>query len=227
MTAPGLSLSGVTVTLGGRVVVDDASVSFALGTATAVVGRSGAGKSVLLKAAAGLLPRTAGDVRVHAPPLVFVHQDPALLDDRTVLENVLLPATVRRVASRAALIEEAGALLTRLGLLQVRGLRPPRLSPSKQRRAALVRALLLRPGVLIVDEPTTGLDPASAADVDDALADVVAPDRAVVVVTHNPRTLARVRSMPGARVVVVEAGRVVEAIVPRSSPSPAPAGVAP
>jgi len=227
VTAPGLSLSGVTVTLGGRVVVDDASVSFALGTATAVVGRSGAGKSVLLKAAAGLLPRTAGDVRVQAPPLVFVHQDPALLDDRTVLENVLLPATVRRVASRAALIEEAGALLTRLGLLQVRGLRPPRLSPSKQRRAALVRALLLRPGVLIVDEPTTGLDPASAADVDDALADVVAPDRAVVVVTHNPRTLARVRSMPGARVVVVEAGRVVEAIVPRSSPSPAPAGVAP
>jgi ABC-type transporter Mla maintaining outer membrane lipid asymmetry ATPase subunit MlaF len=212
---PALSLRGVTVTLGGRVVVDRASLDVPRGTATVVVGRSGAGKSVLWKAVAGLLPRAAGDVVVHAPPLVFVHQDPALLDDRTVLDNVLLPATARRVAPRPVLVDEATHLLARLGLLDLRALRPTQLSPSGQRRTALARALLLRPGVLIVDEPTTGLDPDSAADIDDALVDLVDDHRAVVVVTHHPRTLARLRGLPGAIVVVVDGGRVVDDSSPR------------
>jgi ABC-type multidrug transport system ATPase subunit len=202
------SIHDLTVALGGRTVVSGASVSFARGTATVVVGRSGAGKSVLLKAAAGLLPRLSGVVHVGAPPVVFVHQDPALLDDRTVFDNVLLPAAVQKRATRAVLVDDAAHLLARLGLLPVRNCRPAALSPSQQRRAALARALLLRPGVLIVDEPTTGLDPESAADVDAALVDVVDQQRAVVVVTHHPRTLARLRALPGARVVVVDNGRV-------------------
>jgi ABC-type multidrug transport system ATPase subunit len=203
-----LAIDDLTVVLGGRTIIEGASVSFPRGTATVVVGRSGAGKSVLLKAAAGLLPRVRGSVVVRAPPLVFVHQDPALLDDRTVFQNVLLPASVQRVGTRAALVDDAAAVLARLGLLAVRHLRPARLSPSQARRAALARALLLRPGVLIVDEPTTGLDPESASDVDGALAAVVDDERAVVVVTHHPRTLARLRALPGARVVVVDAGQV-------------------
>jgi ABC-type multidrug transport system ATPase subunit len=217
---PALTVRHLTVVLGGRVVVDDVSVDFARGTATAVVGRSGAGKSVLLKAAAGLLPRVAGVVVVHAPPLVFVHQDPALLDDRTILENVLLPATTRRAAPRGELVEDAGRWLARLGLWTARGARPTQLSPSGQRRASLVRALLLRPGVLVVDEPTTGLDPASAADVDDALVELVAPDRAVVVVTHHPRTLGRLRRVPGASVVVVDGGRVVDGTAATTAGAP-------
>jgi ABC-type transporter Mla maintaining outer membrane lipid asymmetry ATPase subunit MlaF len=223
---PALSLRGVTVALGGRVVVERASLDVPRGTATVVVGRSGAGKSVLWKAAAGLLPRAAGDVVVHAPPLVFVHQDPALLDDRTVLDNVLLPATARRVAPRSVLVDEATQLLRRLGLLDQRALRPTRLSPSSQRRTALARALLLRPGVLIVDEPTTGLDPDSAADVDDALVALVDDHRAVVVITHHPRTLARLRALPGAVVVVVDSGRVVDESSPRGEAAPA-AGATP
>jgi len=214
---PALSLAHVTVTLGGRDVVRPASVDFARGTATVVVGRSGAGKSVLLKAAAGLLPRSAGRVVVHAPPLVFVHQDPALLDDRSVLDNVLLPAAVAGVDDREALRRAAAALLGRLGLHAVAALRPARLSPSQARRAALARALLLRPGVLIVDEPTTGLDPDSAADVDAALLDVVDADRAVVVVTHHPRTLACLRALPDASVVVVDQGRVLPAGEPAAA----------
>lgn len=197
-----LSISHLRVELGGRVVVDDASLDVERGGVTVVVGRSGAGKSVLMKAAAGLLARSGGDVFVGAPPLVFVHQDPALLDDLDVAHNITLPARAR------GLNADAQPWLVKLGLTNVAHLLPSRLSPSQQRRAALARALLLQPGVLVVDEPTTGLDPVAGDDVDDALCAVVGADRALVVITHHPRTLSRLTALPRARVVVVDRGRV-------------------
>jgi len=201
-----LSIAHLSVVLGARLVIDDVTIDFAAGSVTAIVGRSGAGKSVLMKAAAGLLPRSAGTVTLGVPPLVFVHQDPALLDDLDVAQNVALPA---RATGKAA---DPRPWLTRLGLQSVAHMRPAQLSPSQARRAALARALLLEPGVLIVDEPTTGLDPIAADDVDDALCAVVAAEHALVVITHHPRTLQRLTAI-GAGVVVVEAGRLS---VPRS-----------
>lgn len=201
-----LSIAHLSVVFGNRVVIDDVSIDFAAGSVTAVVGRSGAGKSVLMKAAAGLLARSAGTVTLGAPPLVFVHQDPALLDDLDVVQNVALPARARGKAA------DPRPWLNRLGLQSVLHTRPAQLSPSQARRAALARALVLEPGVLIVDEPTTGLDPIAADDVDDALCSVVSPEHALVVITHHPRTLHRLTAI-GARVVVVEAGRLS---VPRS-----------
>jgi ABC-type multidrug transport system ATPase subunit len=212
MTEIALRTEHLSVAFSGRPVVSDVSVSFLRGAPTLVVGRSGAGKSVLLKAAAGLLPRSSGRVFVYAPPVVFVHQDPALLDDRTVLENVLLPSSIRQREPRAHLLQRARGLLSRLQLQSVAYARPALLSPSQARRAALARALLLKPGVLIVDEPTTGLDPESAADVDTALLDIVDAERAVVVVTHHPRTLARLGALEGARVVVLHKGRLEQPV---------------
>jgi ABC-type polar amino acid transport system ATPase subunit len=137
-----------------------------------------------------------------------VHQDPALLDDRSIVDNMLLPAGATSDRARHDLYRESRTILARLGLEAVAHCRPPELSPSQARRAALARALLLRPGVLVVDEPTTGLDPVSAADVDAALTSVVDDDRAVIVITHHPRTHEHIGALPGARVVVVDAGRV-------------------
>ncbi len=202
-----LSIEHLTVHLGGRVVVDDVSLSFARGSVTLVVGRSGAGKSVLMKAAAGLLLRSAGEVRISAPPLVFVHQDPALLDDLDVLHNVLLPARFQTKNSGTSM-DDPRAWLEQLGVDDVAHLLPHQLSPSQARRVALARALLLRPGVLIVDEPTTGLDPQAAADVDEALCSVVDSARALIVITHHPRTVGRMLQMPKSNVVVVQAGRL-------------------
>lgn len=207
MSGAALSLEHVRVAFGDRVVIDDASVEFARGSVTAVVGRSGAGKSVLMKAAAGLLARSSGRVVVGAPPLVFVHQDPALLDDLDVLQNVALPA---RASGRP---RDPLPWLARLKLTETARLLPQQLSPSQARRAALVRALLLEPGVLIVDEPTTGLDPVASDDVDEALADVADVDRAVIVITHHPRTLRRLLSLPRSRVLVVDGGRVAAGAV--------------
>ncbi|MDP2343023.1 MAG: ATP-binding cassette domain-containing protein [Deltaproteobacteria bacterium] len=202
-----LALSHLSVELGGRVVVDDVSLSFARGSVTAVVGRSGAGKSVLMKAAAGLLLRSGGDVVLSVPPLVFVHQDPALLDDLDVIHNVALPARAKAQRNGTP-APDPRVWLAKLGVDDVADQLPRHLSPSQARRTALARALLLTPGVLIVDEPTTGLDPHAGDDVDDALCSVVDPQRALIVITHHPRTLARLLALENSSVVVVEAGRV-------------------
>jgi ABC-type multidrug transport system ATPase subunit len=202
---PALEIEHVSVSFGARRVIDDVSASFARGVTTAVVGRSGAGKSVLLKAACGLLPHAAsmsGTVRVHAPPLVFVHQDPALLDDLDVLENVAFGVARSGIAA-SEVSRRVNEALHVLDLHSVRDLPPARLPLATQKRVAIARALALTPAILVLDEPTTGLDPLAADTVDQALA-AIAASRAMtlIVITHSPRTLEALRP----RIVVIDAG---------------------
>jgi phospholipid/cholesterol/gamma-HCH transport system ATP-binding protein len=222
---PALALTDVAVVLDGVVVVQRASAAFVAGRRYAVVGRSGAGKSVLMKAACGLLPIAAGRVDVattraawsfgpgedFAPArgaLVFVHQDPALMDDLSVDENVRFAVVRKRDVSRAEAAARVDRWLTALGLADVRWKMPRELSPGVLRKVALCRALCLAPDVLVVDEPTTGLDPEAAAAVDDALADLhEATGATLVVVTHAPRSLARLQPE-----VLLVAGRTVRAL---------------
>ena len=193
-----LTLEHVRVELGGNVIVDDVTLAFERSRRHAVIGRSGAGKSVLMKAAAGLLPIANGTVTVAAKPLVFVHQDPALLDTLDVRENVAF-AVERRVA-RNEVGARVDAVMRTLGIEDVAHRAPAALPIALQKRVALARALALEPGVLVVDEPTTGLDPIAARQVDDALASL--EGTTLIVITHSPRTLARLRP----DVVVVEHG---------------------
>lgn len=204
MSAPALTLSRVGVVLGGRSVIDDVSADFSARSVTVVIGRSGAGKSVLFKAVAGLIARSHGDVVVHAPPLVFVHQDPALFEDRSVLENLTFFAFARG-GDRAAITARVDEVVAPLGLGAL--LRQPAgaLSPAEARRVALGRALVLRPGVLIVDEPTTGLDAVAVDDVGDALLHA-AGEAALIVITHHPRTIERLGATAGCRILRVEGG---------------------
>jgi ABC-type multidrug transport system ATPase subunit len=203
-----LEVRALRVVLGGRVILDDATVAFAAGRAHAVLGRSGAGKSVLLKVCFGLLTKTSGSVGMEAPASsVFVHQDPALLDTLSVRENIAF-ALVRRLKRDEtrevrARVDEAAAAL---GLTDLLASRPAALSPGAQRRVALARALCLSPSLLVCDEPTTGLDPSAAAEVDWALSQVATGSRTLIVVTHSPRTLERLRP----RRVLVQDGRVLD-----------------
>lgn len=199
-----LQLTDVRVALGDQRIIDGVTAAFAERSLSLVIGRSGAGKSVLWKAVAGLLPRSGGDVVVNAKPLVFVHQDPALFEDRSTLENLTFFALSRggeRVATMARLKELTDAL--ELGALLDVPAR--RLSAAQARRVALGRALMLRPGVLIVDEPTTGLDAIDADDVGAALIRA-ANESTLVVITHHPRTIALLGAHPRCRIWRVEGG---------------------
>jgi ABC-type multidrug transport system ATPase subunit len=199
-----LTLSRLSVDVGGRRIIHEVTASFSSRSVTVVVGRSGAGKSVLWKAVAGLIPRSGGEVVVGVPPLVFVHQDPALLEDRSAFENLTFFAFARG-GPRTDVFARVDQVIAALALEDLLERPAAALSPAQARRVALGRALVLRPGVLIVDEPTTGLDAVDVDDVGDALVHA-AGDAALIVITHHPRTIARLDATAGCRLLRVEDG---------------------
>ena len=212
MSADALSLRDVHLAFEpGRPVLAGFSAEVPLTGCTVVAGPSGAGKSVVCRLAVGLLRPQAGEVELLGRPVhalaerhlralrreaPYLVQGPALLDWRTVRENVQL-------ADRAAPAAEVDAALARVGLTAAAERLPPELGPAARKRAAIARALLLRPRVLLLDEPTTGLDGRSAASVEAALGDLKAQGVATVVVSHDYGLLPRVAD----RVVVRAGGR--------------------
>ena len=203
-------------TLGPSAVEVLAGVSFSLagGDTVAVVGPSGSGKSTLLHVLGTLERPTSGAVRLggedpFALPehelarlrnerIGFVFQDHHLLPQYTVLENVLLPALAfgRADAPRQ---ERARALLARVGLAAREAHRPSELSGGERQRAAIARALLFAPRLLLCDEPTGQLDVRNATAVIDLLLELHGdasppPSRGVLVVaTHSAAVASRLR----------------------------------
>lgn len=191
-----LRFSGVSKAFGQYRVLDDFSLEIPLDGVTFVVGRSGIGKSVLCRLAVGLLRPDRGAVellgeevsrlpereltrlRRRAPYLV---QGPALLDWLTVEENVALAANGSR--------ERVLAALARVGLAEYAHQFPQALGASLQKRVAIARALVLEPRLLLLDEPTTGLDRAAADQVLSVLAELRADRMAAIVVSHDYRAV--------------------------------------
>jgi putative ABC transport system ATP-binding protein len=171
------------------------------GALLAVTGPSGSGKSTLLYAIAGLLRPERGDIfwdarnilaetesardrwRRHSIGIVF--QDFHLLPELTPLQNVLLPASFERLTTDRAIRARAGSLLERFAVPQGRRTTAT-LSRGEQQRAALARALLYDPPILLADEPTASLDAAAGLAVTRTLAELSTDEgRSVIVVTHD------------------------------------------
>ncbi len=183
------------------------SLAVGAGEALAVTGPSGSGKSTLLHLAATLETPTAGSIRIagknaHDLPerelaafrsrrVGLVFQDHYLLPQYTLLQNVLLP-TVAAGACGDGAEERARRLLEAVGLGPRIDHRPAQLSGGERQRAAIVRALINRPSLLLCDEPTGNLDAETAASVADLLLDLHAEgDSALIVVTHSLELAAR------------------------------------
>ncbi len=139
-------------------VLEAVDLHLAPGEFHCLLGRSGCGKTSLLKVAAGLLPPTRGRVRQDgAGGVGFVFQAPTLLEWLPVVDNVLLPVSLQRRPT-AADRQAALALLARLGLDGLAARRPRQLSGGQQSRVAIARALILSPALLLLDEPFAALD---------------------------------------------------------------------
>ncbi|HEY4098870.1 MAG TPA: ABC transporter ATP-binding protein [Baekduia sp.] len=195
---------------GERRILDGVDLDVARGELLAIVGRSGSGKSTLLQILGGLDRADAGTVEVAGRPLArpgdapseralsalrreeigFVFQFFHLLPELDGEANVLLPSTLPG-ADGAAVAARGRALIARLGLGAVAGLRPHQLSGGEQQRFALARALVGDPSLVLADEPIGNLDAGAGDVVLDLLRGIADDGRAVVMVTHQAEATAR------------------------------------
>jgi putative ABC transport system ATP-binding protein len=198
--------------------LDGVSLGVDPGEFVAVTGPSGSGKSTLLFAMGGLTSPTSGDVflgetRVYdldrearaalrRNEIGFVFQTFNLVPYLTCQENVILPALLAG-RPRAAAEQKAAALLEQLGLSARRHHRPAQLSVGERQRVGIGRAIVNSPRLLLADEPTGNLDPATAESVMDLLCELNAAGQTIVMVTHDLRLAGRT-----GRVVRLRAGQV-------------------
>lgn len=204
-----VELRHVTKRFGPHVVLDNVSLTVAPGRSVCILGRSGTGKSVALKHMIGLLQPDAGQVLIEGDDIAglnsrelshvrrrigFLFQNAALFDSITVGENVAFPLQRHTAMDRAAVRDRVNALLLAVGLAREHGKMPADLSGGMRKRAGLARALALDPAILLVDEPSAGLDPITAGEIDQLLLGLKKQGgTTLVVVTHNipsARTLA-------------------------------------
>jgi len=205
--------------------LDDVSLHVNKGEFVVVRGPSGSGKTTLLLAVGGMFRPTSGQVLIdgcdlyamserarakfRANNIGFVFQMFHLIPYLSVIENALLPAGA---AGKTGSRTEARGLLTYLGLSEREGHKPSELSAGERQRAAVARALLNRPKLILADEPTGNLDPASAAEVIDGLAGFHRRGGTVIIVTHGTAA-----DEHADRIVYLREGRVEDSLARESS----------
>jgi phospholipid/cholesterol/gamma-HCH transport system ATP-binding protein len=195
-----IRLDHVSKRFDGRAVLDDVTIDVLAGTAFCLLGRSGTGKSVTLKHIIGLMQPDAGRVIVHGVDMGtvrgrelarvrrrmgFLFQNAALFDSITVGENVAFPLRRHTEWTDRKIRDVARARLADVGLEADYQKMPADLSGGMRKRAGLARAMALDPDILLVDEPSAGLDPVTAGEIDDLLVQLKQGGTTLVVVTHN------------------------------------------
>jgi phospholipid/cholesterol/gamma-HCH transport system ATP-binding protein len=215
-----IRLEHVTKSFGGRTVLDDVSFAVPHGRAFCLLGRSGTGKSVTLKHIIGLIKPDAGHVLVEGEDVPrlrprdlarirmqmgFVFQDAALFDSISVGENVAFPLRRHTDLPDAEIVRRARARLDQLGLGGDYDRMPAQLSGGMRKRAGLARAMALDPAILLVDEPSAGLDPITSEEIDELLLRAKGEGKTLVVVTHNIPSARRL----GDELALLDRGRLV------------------
>jgi ABC-2 type transport system ATP-binding protein len=195
---------GLIVRYGARLALDRVDLAVPGGRITAVVGGDGAGKTTLLRALAGAVRPGAGTVERPAPERAgYVSAGPGVYRDLTVDENLAFSGGAYGLRGQR-LAERAGELLERTGLTSARRRLAGHLSGGMRQKLALALALLHQPDLLVLDEPTTGVDPVSRTELWRLLAEAASAGAAVVLATVYLDEAAR-----AAGVLVLDEGRTL------------------
>jgi phospholipid/cholesterol/gamma-HCH transport system ATP-binding protein len=221
-SAPFVALENLHKSFGNHKVLNGICLSVSRGETLAVLGRSGTGKSVLLRLIIGLETPDSGSVSIHGRNIVgmaldrmgkirkkmgFLFQHAALYDSLTVAENVAFPLEHhRRDMSRSERGDRVKRLLAEVGMEGDLGRMPSDISGGMQKRVGLARALALEPEILLLDEPTAGLDPISSAEIDDLILKLQRERQmASIVVTHDMHSAKMIAN----RLALLDQGNVV------------------
>jgi len=209
-------------TFASHTVLDGVSLSVSRGETLAVLGRSGTGKSVLLKIIIGLETPDSGSVCIHGQNIAglpidrlseirkkmgFLFQHAALYDSLTVAGNVAFPLEHhRKDMSRSERSERVKQLLAEVGMEDSFDKLPSDISGGMQKRVGLARALALEPEILLLDEPTAGLDPISSGEIDELVLKLQRERQmASIVVTHDMHSARTIAN----RLAILDQGNVV------------------
>jgi len=221
-SAPFVAVENLRKAFASHKVLNGINLSVSRGETLAVLGRSGTGKSVLLRLIIGLETPDSGSIRIHGQNIAglaldhmgeirkkmgFLFQHAALYDSLTVGENVAFPLRHhRREMSSSEREERVRQLLAEVGMEGDLQKMPSDISGGMQKRVGLARALALEPEILLLDEPTAGLDPISSGEIDDLILKLQRERQmASIVVTHDlhsARTIAN-------RLALLDQGNVV------------------
>ncbi|WP_154793527.1 ABC transporter ATP-binding protein [Occultella kanbiaonis] len=196
-------------------------LTVAEGEFVTVMGPSGSGKSTLLHSLSGMDPVDAGTVRLDDVEITalspdeladhrrrhmgFVFQQPTLLPDLGLLENIVLTSSLDRVGTPADRVARARELMTRAGIWDLRARMPAQVSGGQLQRAGICRALMRRPRIIFGDEPTGALNRDSAEQILDLLTELNRDGTTLLIVTHDVGVAARAD-----RVVFMIDGRIAD-----------------
>lgn len=213
----------LTKRFGPQTVLEGVDLRIERGESVVIIGRSGCGKSVLLKHLIGLLQPDAGSVYVDGQDITrmdersllqvrrkfgMLFQNAALFDSLSVAENVAFAFRNQRNLTRAEIARRVAEALELVDLPGIEHKRPAELSGGMRKRVGLARAIVYRPEILLYDEPTSGLDPIVADSIDQLIIRIRDQLRVTsVVVTHDMRSARRV----GHRVAMLHDKRIYAA----------------
>ncbi len=221
MAEPVISVNGITMRLGGQLILKKLDLQVSVGEKIVLLGPSGCGKSTLLRCINGLERVQEGTLSVLGENLTkpktsltalrarvgMVFQQYNLFPHLTVLDNIILaPIQVKGIA-RPQAIEQAHALLERVGIPEKATVYPDQLSGGQQQRVAIARCLAMAPEIMLLDEPTSALDPLMTREVFSVIEDVASQEgMTLLIVTHDMRFARRVAT----RIAFMAEGQVQE-----------------
>ena len=220
MEEPLLKIAHLHKEFGGRVILNDLSLEVRSGEVVVIIGPSGCGKSTLLRCLNGLeeiqggevlldgesVKKDAKNISAMRQKIGMVFQSYDLFPHKTVLENILLAPMKVQKRPRREVEAEALALLEKVGLADRKNDYPRQLSGGQKQRIAIVRALVMHPEILLLDEITAALDPEMVHEVLEVVLDLARNGSTMLIVTHE---MAFARAIAD-RVLFLEHGAIVE-----------------